>query len=665
MPSSIPSITWWSRLEPRPRAPHISQTLAAPVRDACWMLTRQWMVGEFHGEDAGSQAFARLTAATSPFVGWRVPGDAAATALGGRPLEAMVEGEPLTPDLATRVELGATFLALLAQELAPATTPPALLAALRSRYPIARMPQTRRVSPLFDIAWDIQSTPPLDGETVSAALAAAFAAEGIPLSPASSGVAAGTSGPWLITDPATDRRYLVESSGTRLLAHLAVVPDADELRFRLLCSGRAIDGVALHLAGLATATPPPFDDPALTVAQRTAGERALVALRGWVTRVLGGVGTGDASAWRPEELEYRAEALATMAAGTLASLSVRPGREAEVDWHALDLQDDPATASGITPGAVTEVTRSVLPAHVRFRGMPNARWWDFERSSTDFGEVQPDKRDLAKLVVMDFMLVHGNDWFLIPFEQPVGTLCTIRSLVVHDVFGNDFLVERADASTAPGADAGEWTMFSTAMTGPTATAGSVAAFFVLPPGAGAVQVGPTLEEVHFTRDEMANMAWGVEQVTENALAEPWPAHEREAAVQAARQAAPADGGQRAGTAPLHYVLQTPVPEHWIPLVPVSLDPTRGEVAFQRAAMLSAAGGLTSPAGRILATTRPVREEAVPRIGVRVQRAVSRARWIDGTTHLWTSRRRRVSAGQGNSGLRFDQAQEEADVRSQP
>src|SRR5438093_13207430 len=28
------------------------------------------------------------------------------------------------------------------------------------------------------------------------------------------------------------------------------------------------------------------------------------------------------------------------------------------------------------------------------------------------GAVAPDKRDLAKLVVMDFMLVHGNDWVL-------------------------------------------------------------------------------------------------------------------------------------------------------------------------------------------------------------------------------------------------------------
>jgi hypothetical protein len=67
------------------------------------------------------------------------------------------------------------------------------------------------------------------------------------------------------------------------------------------------------------------------------------------------------------------------------------------------------------------------------------------------------------------------------------------------------------------------------------------------------------------------------------------------------------------------------------------------------------GGLTSPHGRILAPTGPVREEAIPHVGLRIQRTVSRARWIDGSTHLWISRRRRVGIGTGSSGLRFDQA----------
>jgi hypothetical protein len=33
-------------------------------------------------------------------------------------------------------------------------------------------------------------------------------------------------------------------------------------------------------------------------------------------------------------------------------------------------------------------------------------------------------------------------------------------------------------------------------------------------------------------------------------------------------------GQQDGNTPLRYIIQTPVPEFWIPLVPVSLDPIR-------------------------------------------------------------------------------------------
>ena len=50
----MPSITYWSRLEPSPRGTSIAESVAARVRDPLWMLTRQWQLGEFQGENAGS-----------------------------------------------------------------------------------------------------------------------------------------------------------------------------------------------------------------------------------------------------------------------------------------------------------------------------------------------------------------------------------------------------------------------------------------------------------------------------------------------------------------------------------------------------------------------------------------------------------------------------------
>ena len=54
MQKARPGITIWNRLEGRPRAEKFDRALRAEVRDALWMLTRQWQIGEFHGDDAGS-----------------------------------------------------------------------------------------------------------------------------------------------------------------------------------------------------------------------------------------------------------------------------------------------------------------------------------------------------------------------------------------------------------------------------------------------------------------------------------------------------------------------------------------------------------------------------------------------------------------------------------
>ena len=50
----FPTVMVWNRLEGRPRTIEFDRALRAEVRDALWMLTRQWQLGEFRGEDAGS-----------------------------------------------------------------------------------------------------------------------------------------------------------------------------------------------------------------------------------------------------------------------------------------------------------------------------------------------------------------------------------------------------------------------------------------------------------------------------------------------------------------------------------------------------------------------------------------------------------------------------------
>ena len=55
-----PAITRWNRLEGRPRTHDFDRALKAEVRDALFMLTKQWQMGEFVGDDAASPVQARV-----------------------------------------------------------------------------------------------------------------------------------------------------------------------------------------------------------------------------------------------------------------------------------------------------------------------------------------------------------------------------------------------------------------------------------------------------------------------------------------------------------------------------------------------------------------------------------------------------------------------------
>jgi hypothetical protein len=334
-------------------------------------------------------------------------------------------------------------------------------------------------------------------------------------------------------------------------------------------------------------------------------------------------------------------------------LAARPDRDATFEWFTMDLvsrDEAPPDVDGGAP-APSAIAASRLPTFVRFRGMPNHRWWDFERGSSDFGSVVPDRRDLAKLLVVDFMLIHSNDWFVIPFDQPVGTAARIDELVVNDVFGGLTFVERADAAPAP-PDA-RWTCFSIAT-----AEGGLADFFLVPPSASAARlVGEAIEDVRFVRDEQANLVWAIEQMTEGGDGRPWLGRERHVAAirREPKEVVPVT------TAPLLYRLQSFVPWHWFPMLPVLVNPVTGDTVLERGQMVRP-DGVTSPLpiGRLLRAPPDgepyrVREETVPRTGVKVIREVVRSRSLLGETHLWIARRKLPGRGEGSSGLRYDEA----------
>src|SRR6185503_3520768 len=439
--------------------------------------------------------------------------------------------------------------------------------------------------------------------------------------------------------------------------------DGDGLRLLDLAVGRVTDGVALLLAaGLTPGGLPAL--PPLDPGDVDDVRAALDELRAWVRDTVGPIGRADAEAWVPERLEYDLAVTGREPVSDIGSdgvndvrLGAHPDRDGRCEWHAFDAAAAGGDVGGAGDEGVRRVKQRVIPAGASFRGMPSARWWAFESGATNLAAMRPEKRELAKLVVLDFMLVHGNDWYVLPFQQPLGTLCRVESLVVHDVFGGLTLVERADQSPAP--PGRRWTMFSTSIAGTPEVAGF---FFLSPTVGGAAQAGTPVEEVRFLRDEMANMAWGIERVVQGRTGEPWPGNERAAPGEGSSP--PASSG--AADAVLRYRVQTDVPRHWVPFLPVVIDATRRDVALERGVLLRSAseGGTASePAGRILRPSQlaeaPYRlgEEELPRIGLRVTRASYRSRWTDGRTFVWQARRTTPGTGEERSGLQFDVAVE--------
>ncbi|NJN28608.1 MAG: hypothetical protein HC819_22830 [Cyclobacteriaceae bacterium] len=116
----IPTITVWNRLESRPRTDNFDRALKAEVRDALWMLTRQWQMGEFRGDDAGSPIFSKIHVDTTRITRYRADAKVVQDFDESVPLEAKVEqrfipfqsGEQVL-SLDLRVQMGRQWLKLI------------------------------------------------------------------------------------------------------------------------------------------------------------------------------------------------------------------------------------------------------------------------------------------------------------------------------------------------------------------------------------------------------------------------------------------------------------------------------------------------------------------------------------------------------------------------
>ena len=380
----------------------------------------------------------------------------------------------------------------------------------------------------------------------------------------------------------------------------------------------------------------------------------------------------DDTFWNPEQLEYQFAVSAPDGNGEKVLIADQYFR-GHLDWYSMDI--DPNRDRLPDPDAPHDVQGSLLritiPGPIDFNGMPNPRWWQFEEGQTNFTGVDAHTTELGKLAFLEFGLVYSNDWFLIPFDLPVGTIASVEGMAVTDVFGDRYWIDPA----GDGIDNNwqRWGMYNQNKRGELLAQARVDTSIFLAPALGKSMESKPVEHINLIRDEMANMVWGIERIIPLANGHSRPGDEAASEyrnylknlLDESTLPEPVETD-----ALIRYELMNTVPENWIPLIPVKAtdNPLERQIKLQRAAMLRILSeretdpnpvqprtsllrqGITNEA----TTPYYISEIEVPRSGTQLFKTYQRARGKDGKVYVWLGWQKRTGHGEGNSGLQFDQ-----------
>jgi hypothetical protein len=550
----MPSLTIWTRLEPRCRNADLTMALEARTHDPFWFLARQWQLGEMTGDDAGSPILAGVTTTESVLNRVAAGTSAAAELPAGTPLEAFIEREAVRPsdsavEYRQAADAGLYFLRLL------------------------RAGHVGQLASLYVTQYGIA------------------------------------------TPSAAEQTSL----------------DGPALAMAAIVAKRVPDGARLA-ADLRAAQPGLPAIPVIPSANKATVQTAANAYLAWYDALYDAPAAGTSTSWVDARMEYEfsidASATDTPCAFVAEQYTGEP-----LDWPSFDRSATPLGAVTAPPAAVT---RTYVPAPGSFKGMPARRYWQFEDAAIDIGTIDAGPADTARLMLREFALIYGNDWFVVPVSVTVGTVARVTSLVVTDTFGITQTIPHY--ATTP--DGGRWRMF--AISGDT-----IDHRLILPPVLARGLDGEPQEQILLVRDDAASVAWAVEKIVAGASGTPID----RASSNAMKAPTPPPPTPVTG---LRYQLGTSAPDYYIPFVAGAAG--GGQPRMQRAALLRTDGSRTpiTPLGRILAPDVPLFDGEFIREGVRIDRLYRLARWTDGSTHLWLARRKTSGAVAGASGLQFDQ-----------
>jgi hypothetical protein len=592
----FPTVMMWNRIEGRPRArKNFDRALKAEVRDPLWMLTKQWQMGEFEGDDAGSPVLAKVRMDTSMLTRYQADSHLPQDFPQELALEAQVEQKslPFSLDkqkisLDLRLLMGRRWKQILA-----ANDPANPYYAFTLKHFAFALPDPTKAEDAY-----ICAHPDAWQQAMSVAGRMVDGAE----------------------------LYFYLKKGDRLID----LPDGN------LLPGEPATAVTDYLEWFEQLFLQPVDP--------------------------------EDNAWMPSHLEYQFACSAPQPQGEKV-YSAQEYYHGHLDWYNLDVDPGIKTLHDVNEGpdqtVLGKTVKTMLPTPVMFDGMPNTRWWAFENNRVNYSYIKPNTQELSKLLFLEFGLVYANDWFLIPYELPVGTLAEIKGMAVTNVFGENIWI---DASGRGGdEDWDRWNMFSINVKGKENVPADLT--MLLLPSVPKIQEGQPIEEVTFIRDEMANMVWGIETrvplFSGSAVAGSGAAAQYRAYLQGLIPP-PAPGPAPTETdAKIRYEVMNEVPEHWIPFIPAHVENSIHEVQLQRAAMPRFLKNDPAKPVKIRPRTTLlqeglvkkqayyIHEEEIPRAGAQVYQSYQRSRWRDGRVMVWFGTRKTTGRGEGSSGLAFD------------
>jgi hypothetical protein len=605
----VPTITMWNRLEGRPRTDNFDRALRAEVRDALWMLARQWQLGELHGDDAGSPVFAKVHSEATRLRRYRAGGDAGDAGEvepfdDGLPLEAKVEARPITFtsdqaafSLDLRLLLGRQWLKMLA--------------------------------PLGDFSSEFTRAYPVDPPVGVAHRAhpevwSAFAAvagrrmDGAKLYLHLTTVAQGHAWDGIAAlDPLRDEVDEVAARFVEWFRALVQQPAADDawaperLEYRFACSAPAgsareevlvaeeyfhghLDWYSVDRDGQAASLgKAPATEPGLPLLDTQTLLPAPVSFDGmpntrWWAFEDGKTNFGDI---RPDTTD-----LAKL-------LLIEFGLVYANDWFLVPRVLPAGSLARVRGLAVTNVFGERTWVEAAGSGADDdwQRWAMFlvnVREADADVERGDEAADTALVLLPTTMTVQEG--------RPLEEVRLIRDEVANMVWGIETSVPLPTGQSKPGREAAR-------------------------------------ERRAFLQEELARRLAAA------------PAGSAPAALPLAEGAA------------VRYQAMSTVPEEWIPFVPVHVADDVRQVQLQRAAMPRFLDGDPDDPEKVRPRTsllRPgldtspkapylVHEEEVPRAGAWLTQAFQRTRWRDGRTYVWLGARKRTGRGEGSSGLAFD------------